>query len=100
MNDKFKESWDQKMDKVNYLGGTYMDSTGKPSFENTAKVNEQGYMVEEIATTREKDTTKTEKKTYTYTNADDKGNWTVQTTYNEKGKPTKIVKRTYTYYKD
>jgi hypothetical protein len=56
--------------------------------------------IEEISTTREKDSTKTEKTTYQYEGYDDKGNWLQSTASNEKGKPTKTVKRSSTYYKD
>jgi hypothetical protein len=100
MNDKFKESWDQKVEGSNNLGGTYIDSTGKPAMENTIKVNDKGWAVEEMTMTREKDSTKTEKKTYQYKSLDEKGNWTEQTTYNDKGNPVKVTRRTYTYYKD
>jgi len=48
----------------------------------------------------EKDSTKTEVVTYKYDATDDKGNWTQRTTYNDKGKATKMVKRTITYFKD
>lgn len=100
MNDKLKETFDMQYDKTNYLGGKTTDSTGKATYEGSVKVNDKGYPVEETATTRQKDSTKTEKKTYKYDSVDEKGNWTRQTTYNEKEKPAKIVKRTYTYYKD
>jgi hypothetical protein len=100
MNNKIKETFDMKYDGTNFLGGTAADSTGKPTYESTVKVNDKGDAVEETTTTRQKDSTKTEKMTYQYSMVDDKGNWTQRTTYNEKGKPAKITKRTFTYYKD
>ena len=100
MNDKIKETWDMKYDGPNYLGGITTDSAGKPAYEATIKVNDKGYAVEESSTTGQKDSTKTEKMTYQYSAVDDNENWTQRTTYNEKGKPSKITKRTFTYYKD
>ena len=55
---------------------------------------------EESTTTVTKDTSKTEKFSYKYDSYDDKGNWTQRTSYNEKGKPVKVIKRTISYYKD
>jgi len=63
-------------------------------------LNDKSDPIEETTTTLEKGSTKTEKLTYKYDTYDDKGNWVQRTTYNEKGKPSKIVKRTITYYKD
>ncbi|HUQ96710.1 MAG TPA: hypothetical protein VM010_03525 [Chitinophagaceae bacterium] len=100
LNDKIKETFDMNYDKTNFLGGKTTDSTGKTAYEGTIKVNDKGYAIEETSTTRQKDSTKTEKMTYQYNSTDEKGNWTQRTTYNEKGKPTKITKRTFVYYKD
>ena len=100
MDGRIKASWDNKYEGVIYVSGTSTDSTGKPSYTGSVKVNDKGDPIEEVSTTRQKDSTKTEKMTYKYDSYDDKGNWTQRTTYNEKGKPSKIVKRTFTYYKD
>ena len=100
MDGRVKSTWDQKFDGVVYLGGTSTDSTGKVSYSGSVKANDKGDPVEEISTTREKDSTKTEKMTYKYDSYDELGNWTQRTTYNEKEKPSKIVKRVFTYYKD
>ena len=100
MDGRIKSTWDNKFDGPIYVGGTSTDSTGKVSYSGSVKVDDKGNAIEEVSTTREKDSTKTEKMTYKYDSFDDAGNWTQRTTYNEKGKPSKIVKRTYTYYKD
>jgi len=100
MDGRIKSTWDNKFNGPIYVSGTSTDSTGKMSYTRSVKVNDKGDPIEEIATTREKDSTKTEKMTYKYDSYDDKGNWTQRTTYNEKGKPSKIIKRTFTYYND
>lgn len=100
MNGKIKSTFDMKYDGPNFVGGTSTDSTGKPSYQGTVKLNDKGDAIEEHSTTREKDSTKTQNLTYKYDSYDDKGNWTQRTTSNDKGKPTVIVKRIFTYYKD
>ena len=80
--------------------GTVTDSTGKTSYTGSVKLNDKGDPIEETTTTPEKDSTKTEVVTYKYDATDDKGNWTQRTTYNDKGKATKVIKRTITYFKD
>lgn len=99
MNDKIKSTWSGKYDKASYIGGTSTDSAGKTSYTGTVVLNDKGDAGEETSTTLEKDSTKTEKMTYMY-EYDDKGNWIQRTTYNEKGKPSKIIKRTINYYKE
>ena len=83
-----------------FTGGSGKDSTGKENFHSTVKLNDKGDAVETTTTTTTKDSSKTETVTYKYDSYDEKGNWTQRTTYNDKGKPTKIVKHTITYYKD
>jgi len=100
MDGRVKSAWDFKYDGPIYRGGTSTDSTGKVSYTGTVKVNDKGDPVEEVSTTLVKGANKTEKMSYKYDSYDESGNWTQRTTYNEKGKPSKIVKRTYTYYKD
>jgi hypothetical protein len=100
MNGKIKETFDMKYDKTNFVGGTATDSLGRTSYNGTVTLNDKGDPIKDSSTTLVKDSTKTETITYKYDNYDDKGNWTQRTTYNDKGKPTKTVKRTYTYYKD
>ena len=100
MNGNTKSTFDMKYDGPNFVGGIATDSTGKPSYQGTVKLNDKGDAMEEHSTTREKDSTKTQNLTYKYDGYDDKGNWTQRTTYNDKEKPTVIVKRILTYYKD
>ena len=98
MNDKVKETFDMKYDKTHFLGGKTTDSTGKTAYEGTAKVNDKGDMTEEDYTYVEDGKSKSEKKTYKYDNYDNKGNWTQRTTYDNKDKRTKVVKRSFMYY--
>lgn len=100
MNDKIKSTFDMKYDGPNFIGGTATDSTGKTTYTGTVKLDDKGNPVEEKSTTLEKGITKTEVLTNKYGSYDDKGNWTQKTTYNDKDKPTKVVKRTYSYSKD
>lgn len=100
MNGKVKNSFDMKYDKYTYVSGQSTDSLGRTDYKGSVKVDDKGNPVDEISTTLEKDSSKTEHMTYKYDGYDDKGNWLQQTTYDDKGKPTKIVKRSYTYYKD
>ena len=85
-------------DKTHFLGGKTTDSTGKATYEGTAKVNENGDMSEEELTFMENGKPKSEKNTYKYEGFDDKGNWTKRTKYNDKNKPVQVTKRTLTYY--
>ena len=98
MNDKVKETFDMKYDKSHFLGGKVTDSTGKTTYEGTAKVNDKGDMSEEEYTYVEDGKSKAEKKTFKYDNYDDKGNWTQRTTYNDKDKRIQVVKRSLMYY--
>ena len=98
MNDKVKETFDMKYDKNHFLGGKVIDSTGKTTYEGTAKVNDNGDMSEEEYTYIADGQSKAEKKTYKYDNYDDKGNWTQRTTYDNKDKRTQVAKRSLMYY--
>jgi hypothetical protein len=101
MDNTVKSSFVNSYDKNgHFTGGVGKDSTGKETFHSSYKLNDKGDAVESTTTTVMKDSTKTETVSYKYDSYDDKGNWTQRTTYNDKGKPTKIVKRTLTYYKD
>ena len=99
MDGRIKATFDYKFDGPIYVSGSTTDSTGTVTYTGSVKVNDKGDPSEEMSTTREKGSTKTEKMTYKYDSYDDQGNWTQRTTFNEKGKPTKVVKRTFTYYK-
>jgi len=100
MNNKIKSTFDMKYDKAYFVGGSSTDSAGRTTYSGTLKLNDKNDPVEETSTTLVKDSSITEKMTYKYDSFDNKGNWIQRTTYNEKGKPSKIIKRTFSYYKD
>jgi len=81
------------------VAGRYKDSSGKEVYNSKSELNDKG----EIAKTAEmnvtKDSTTNKVTTYKYDGYDETGNWTRRTTYDDKGKATKVVKRAYTYYK-
>ena len=79
--------------------GNRTDSAGKILYENKLKLNEKGDVVEMNSTYLNKDSTVQDKETYTYERYDETGNWTQRTTYDKKGKASKITKREITYYK-
>jgi len=93
----FTNNYDQN---GHFFGGSSKDSTGKETFHSVLKLNDKGDAIEMTTTTVTKDTTKTETVSYKYDSYDEKGNWTQRTTSDDKGKATKITKRTITYYKD
>jgi hypothetical protein len=97
---KMKSMFENSYKNGIFTGSINRDSSGKETFRSSIQLDEKGNAVSMTSTTKMKDTTKTETKTYKYDNMDEKGNWTQRTVYNEKGKPVKIEKRTYTYYKD
>lgn len=98
MNNKVRETWNMKYDKNHFLGGKNTDSTGKATYEGTAKVNDKGDISEEDLMYVEKGKTKNEKNSFKYDSYDNKGNWTQRTKYNDKGKPVQITRRSLTYY--
>ncbi|MFI5134057.1 MAG: hypothetical protein ACHQEB_06960 [Chitinophagales bacterium] len=101
MDNTLKSSFVNSYDKDGHnIGGVGKDSTGKETFHSVIKLNDKGDPIEQTTTTVMKDSTKTETVTYKYDSYDDQGNWTQRTEYNDKGKATKIVKHSYTYYKD
>lgn len=99
-----KSSFESSYDKQFFTGQTSKDSSGKEVSKSTAKVDDKGNQVEFSRTSTmkdektQKDSTTTKVTTYTYASYDEKGNWTERTTI-EDGKPTKIIKREFTYYK-
>ena len=101
MDNSLKSSFVGNYDKNgHFISGANKDSTGKEISHTTVKLNDNGDAIETITTRVMKDSSKTETVVYKYDSYDDKGNWTQRTTYDDKGKPTKISKRTITYYKD
>lgn len=93
----FRQSGESKYDGHKMLESTTKDSVGNVKNTNTAKYNDKGEQTEFSSTRITKDTTTTKVTKYTYETHDEKGNWTQRTTWDDKGKATKIAKRTYTY---
>jgi len=79
------------------VGGESKDSTGKVTYSSSVKLNDKNDQEQVTETTVDKDSTKTTVTTYKYDGWDEQGNWTQRTTYDDKGKPTKITKRIITY---
>lgn len=81
------------------VGNSYKDSSGKQVFNSASELNDKGDVAKTTETNVVKDSTTTKITTYTYDSRDEQGNWTQRTTINEKGKATKVTKRTITYFK-
>lgn len=94
-----KSSFTTEYDKGMQVGSTAKDSSGKETFSFKADLNDKGDIIKSTTTNVGKDSTTTDLTTFKYDSYDDEGNWTQRTTYNDKGKATKVVKRVYTYYK-
>lgn len=94
-----KSSFTAEYDKGMQVSSTGKDSSGKVTFSFKAELNDKGDLAKRTTTNVGKDSTTTTVTTYKYDSYDDQGNWTQRTTYNDKGKATKVVKRAYTYYK-
>lgn len=100
-----KSSFETEYDKQIFKGQVNKDSSGKEVSRSSAKVDDKGNQIEftntrtmtDSATHKDSTTTKTTK--YRYDSFDDKGNWTQRTEMDEKGKPTKVIKREITYFK-
>ena len=89
----------------NYIGkgmqvaGRYKDSTGKEVYNSKSELNDKGDISKTTEMNVTKDSTTNTVTTFKYDSYDEKGNWTQRTSYDGKGKATKVVKRSYTYYK-
>jgi hypothetical protein len=100
-----KLTFSNDYDSVYFLGNNSKDSVGKETYASKVKLNDKKDMAEFNETTvttdpkTKKDSTTHKVTTYTYDGLDSNGNWTQQTSLNEKGKPVKIVKRIITYKK-
>jgi hypothetical protein len=81
------------------VGNSYTDSSGKQVYTSKSELNDKGDVAKTTETNVGKDSTTTTVTTYTYDSRDEQGNWTQRTTINDKGKATKVTKRTITYYK-
>ena len=86
-------------DKFLQTGFTLKDSVGKVKSSSTSKYNDNGELTERSNTNVTKDSSTTTVTKFTYDTHDETGNWTQRTEWDDKGKATKIVKRTYTYKK-
>jgi hypothetical protein len=98
-----KMTFANEFDSVYYVGGNSKDSVGKITYTGKQTLNDKKDVakLDEMTVTKDpktkKDSTKTTSTTYTYDSWDTHGNWTQQTSINEKGKPTKVVKRFIVY---
>jgi hypothetical protein len=98
-----KTSFVNDFDSIYYVGDQSKDSLGKLTYSNKIKFNDKKDPAEmdETTVTRDPktkmDSTKKTITTYTYAGWDSHGNWTEQTTINEKGKATKLIKRIIKY---
>ena len=94
-----QSTWSGEFDKNIWVSSTNTDSTGKVVGTYKAKNDEKGNIIELKSTEVKKDSTTNKVTTYKYDSLDDQGNWTQRTEFDDKGKPTKIIKRTIAYYK-
>ncbi len=95
----FRMSGESKYDKYRQIEFKSLDSVGVLKSSGTTKYNDKGEEIERSFTNVGKDSTTTTVTKFTYESHDEMGNWTQRTTWDDKGKATKIVKRTYTYRK-
>jgi len=96
-NSTVKGSFKSRYNKQFFVGNESKDSTGNVSYRSSVKLNEKNDQEQLTETNISKDSTTTTVTTYKYDGLDEQGNWTQRTTYNDKGKPTKIIKRTIIY---
>ena len=99
MNGKIQSGFDLKYSRAILIGGVYTDSLGKASYTFNQKLNKKGDPIEQTSTTSGSGLLKCQTITYKYDGYDDAGNWIQCTTFNNVGKPIKIVKRAFVYYK-
>lgn len=62
-------------------------------------MNDKSLISKTTETETGRDSTTTTVKTFIYDTFDEAGNWTQRTTNNDKGKVTKVVKRSFIYFK-
>jgi len=95
----FRQSGESKYDGHRFLESTTKDSVGKVKNSGKATYNDKGEQIEFSNMTVIKDSTTIKVTKYTYESHDEMGNWTQRTAWDDKGKATAIIKRTYTYRK-
>jgi hypothetical protein len=93
-----KTTFTNRYDSIFYLGGESKDSVGKVTYSSSVTLNDKKDPASMSETKVTKDSSTTTNTVYAYGNTDSEGNWTEQTVTVD-GKPSKIVKRTITYYK-
>jgi len=93
----FKGSFVNTYQSHFFVGSESKDSTGKVAYRSSVKLNDKNDQEQLTETNFGKDSATTTLTAYKYSDWDDHGNWLQQTTYNEKGKATKIIRRTITY---
>ena len=96
----FRMEGEAKYDKYLQTSFTLKDSVGKVKSTSSYEYNDKGEQTEVSNTNITKDSTTTKVTKYTYDAHDEQGNWTQRTEWDDKGKATKIVKKTYTYRKE
>lgn len=93
-----KSSFEAKYNNGMQISNIAKDSTGKVVFEYNSELNDKGDIIKTTTKETGKDSTTTKVETFTYDSYDEQGNWTQRTTYDEKGKATKVRKRVIAYY--
>jgi len=93
----FRGEGEAKFDKHLQMSFTFKDSVGVVKNSSSTKYNDKGEQIEISNTNVGKDSTTTTVTKFTYDAYDEMGNWTQRTTWNDKGKATKISKRTINY---
>ena len=96
----FRSTGESKFEKFLQTSFTAKDSVGKTKSSSLYKYNDKGEQVEASNTNITNDSTTTKVTKYTYETHDEMGNWTQRTSWDDKGKATAVVKRTYTYRKE
>lgn len=96
MDGRIKTTFLNKFQGPLFVGGSSTDSTGKTTYMSSVVLDSIGNPASEKVTTENKGISKVENNTLKY-EYDEKGNWLKQTTFNDKGKATKIVERKIIY---
>lgn len=93
-----KMSFTNNYDSIFYTGGESKDSIGKVTYSSVITLNDKKNPASMNEISVDKDSATTTNTVYSYNNENSEGNWTEQTiTVN--GKPSKMLKRTITYFK-
>jgi len=96
----FKGSFVSMYQGHSFVGNESKDSSGRVVYRSSVKLNDKNDQEQVTETNFGKDSATTTATTYKYSDRDDHGNWLQQTTYNDKGKATKIIRRAITYAAD